>query len=160
MNERRIVARTLSQTHGVAEKLAEAVRRAIEGGASDSVLVGLLGELGAGKTALVQGFVRALHPEEDLYVTSPTFAIVQEYRTVPPVTHMDLYRISGMEELEALGYRDLYFAPGVTIVEWIDRVPEAIPAQWIEVRIQVLEDEAREIRIRPHGRPLEALFSP
>ena len=117
----------------------------------EGVLIGLTGDLGAGKTTFVQGFVEALPGGRGLYVTSPTFAIVQQYGTDPPVRHLDLYRISTLEELEAIGYRDLYFGPGFTLVEWIERVPEALPAEWVEIRLAVDPSDVREIAVHTHG---------
>ena len=67
---------------------------------------------------------------------------------------MDLYRLSTLADLDAIGYRDLYFAAGVTLVEWIDRVAEAIPAEWIEIELAVLPSDVREICVRPHGADL------
>jgi tRNA threonylcarbamoyladenosine biosynthesis protein TsaE len=120
-------------------------------GAGSGILIGLVGALGAGKTAFVQGFVAALPGGEGLYVTSPTFAIAQRYPTDPPVTHVDLFRIASLAELESIGYREFYFGDEVTIVEWIDRVPEAIPDAWLEIRLAVSHKDAREISLRPHG---------
>jgi tRNA threonylcarbamoyladenosine biosynthesis protein TsaE len=152
VSERAILAATLEATQSLAGRLARASKAG-----PPSILVGLIGELGAGKTAFVQAFVGALAPGEEHFVTSPTFAIVQEYRTLPPVTHMDLYRLSSLDELEAIGYRDLYFAPGVTLVEWIDRIPGAIPQDWLEIRLAVLPSDMREIRVVAHGLELELL---
>lgn len=145
-------AATLEETHAFARRLALALREhlASEGDAS-SAFIGLDGDLGAGKTALTQGFVSALDPESGEEVTSPTFAIVQEYPTEPRVTHLDLYRLGSFEDLEAIGYRELYFRPGVVLVEWSERVPEALPSERIEIALAVLPTDVREIRIRPHG---------
>jgi tRNA threonylcarbamoyladenosine biosynthesis protein TsaE len=123
----------------------------------DGILIGLTGDLGAGKTTFVQGFVEALPGGEGLYVTSPTFAIAQQYGTVPPVRHLDLYRISTLAELEAIGYRELYFNPGFTLVEWVERVPDAFPAEWMEIRLAVDPSDVREIAVLPHGEGLATL---
>ncbi len=144
-------AQTVEQTHAVAAWLARVARVQ-----QSRMLIGLSGDLGAGKTTFVQGFVKALSPERDLYVTSPTFAIVQSYDCSPPVTHMDLYRLGSIEELEAIGYREQYFdaRPGVTLVEWIELVPEAIPDEWIDIRLVVDPTDVRdmrEIRVRAQG---------
>ena len=139
------------------------------------LVVGLSGPLGAGKTTLVQGVVAALSPDRDLYVTSPTYAIVHTYETTPPVSHLDLYRLDSLEELEAIGYRDLYYGPGAAFVEWIERIPEAIPEQWLEVRLRLdaasgpgrgtalgapvapAGGQGRRISVQAHGEALSAL---
>lgn len=139
-------AETQQWAAALAIRLAELAAARAEG-----VLIGLTGDLGAGKTTFVQGFVEGLPGGRGLYVTSPTFAIVQQYGTVPPVRHLDLYRISTLAELEAIGYRDLYFSPGFTLVEWIERVPAALPAEWMEIRLAVDPSDVREIDVHLHG---------
>ncbi len=148
-----ILTGSLDDTIDLARRLAGAVRD------RPSTLIGLSGDLGAGKTTFVQAFVKALAPDEEHFVTSPTFAIVQSYETEPPVTHMDLYRLSTLADLEAIGYRDHYFASGVTLVEWSDRVPEALPLEWIDVHFTVLPSDMRAIRVRGHGDRLERLVN-
>lgn len=133
----------------LAKALAGEAKRRPEG-----ILIGLSGELGAGKTTFVQGFVEALPGGRGLYVTSPTFAIAQQYGTDPPVRHLDLYRISSLAELESIGFREQYFAPGFALVEWVERVPEAIPPEWIEIRLAVDQADVREIHVRAHGEAL------
>ena len=135
----------------LATLLADTARR------PEGILIGLTGDLGAGKTTFVQGFVEALPGGSGLYVTSPTFAIVQQYGTDPPVRHLDLYRISTLSELEAIGWRELYFSPGFALVEWVERVPDAFPAEWVEIRLAVDLSDVREIDVRSHGEALEKL---
>jgi tRNA threonylcarbamoyladenosine biosynthesis protein TsaE len=148
------VSHSLEETRALAGRLAAEVRAEH----ASSIFIGLTGDLGAGKTAFVQGFVAALDPGAEIAVTSPTFSIVQIYDTEPPVTHMDLYRLGSIEELEAIGYRDHYFSRGVTLVEWCARVPEALPAEWIEISLAVLPSDVREIGLRAHGARFQALI--
>ncbi len=142
-----IETRSVEETKAFAKKLALELR-ALGGG---PIFVGLSGDLGAGKTAFVQGFVEALETDTEIAVTSPTFSIVQAYETDPPVTHMDLYRLGTLEDLEAIGYRDHYFAPGVTLVEWCARVAEALPEERIEINLAVKASDVREIRASALG---------
>ncbi len=137
----------LAATDAVAAKLAKVL---VEHGPS-SVVIGLVGPMGAGKTTFVQGFVRALAPDRDIYVTSPTFAIAQIYDTNPEVRHLDLFRLEHPEELEAIGFRELYYEPGFALVEWIDRIPELTPKDWIEVELRVREDDRRVLHLTWHG---------
>jgi tRNA threonylcarbamoyl adenosine modification protein YjeE len=138
-------------TEVFAAKVAEAMLAAVPDPASCRLLVGLRGELGAGKTAFTRGFVRGLSEPLAREVSSPTYAIVQQYPTTPPVRHVDLYRLTSFEELEMLGYREVYFDDGVVLVEWIQAIPEAIPEAWLEIELVVTVEGMREISVRAHG---------
>lgn len=93
---------------------------------SRSLLLGLSGELGSGKTTLTRGLLRALGVTGA--IRSPTFTLVEPYETArAAVHHLDLYRLAaGARELEALGYRDLRAVPGLVIVEWPERAGRAL----------------------------------
>lgn len=93
----------------------------------------LIGDLGVGKTIFSKGFAQGLGIHE--HITSPTFTIVQEYDGNMPLYHFDMYRIEDMDELEMIGYEDYFFGQGVSLVEWANNVPDAIPteAKWIYI---------------------------
>ena len=107
--------------------------------------VGLIGNLGAGKTTLVQSLVRTLSAEAE--ATSPTYTLLNEYATEPPVVHVDLYRLEAYDELESIGYWD-YAESGfaITCVEWLDRIPEAWPRRGLIVEMERV-DSTRSARI-------------
>jgi tRNA threonylcarbamoyladenosine biosynthesis protein TsaE len=98
-------------------------------------VVALVGELGAGKTQLVRGLCHgALVPEAD--VASPTFAIVAAYRGRIPIHHADLYRVADEDDLYATGFADLIGGEAALLVEWADRIPTALPAERLEIRLE------------------------
>ncbi len=103
-------------------------------------IVALTGELGAGKTVIVKGIARGLGIEEE--PTSPTFVIMNVYEGKNVLYHFDLYRVSGVEELEGLGYRDFFYDNGVVVVEWADRAREIFPPSAIRVEIAIPEGDA------------------
>ena len=112
-------------------------------GAGD--VVALYGELGSGKTCLVQGLVRGLGVAT--HATSPTFVLVNEYRGRLPVHHVDAYRTGSLTELLELGLLDLMGGDGVTLIEWADRAEPLLPDRTVRVRIAGVGDEPREITI-------------
>jgi tRNA threonylcarbamoyladenosine biosynthesis protein TsaE len=112
-------------------------------------VVGLTGDLGAGKTRLVQGAAAAIGVDGP--VLSPTFMLVREYGGDPPVHHVDAYRLSGPLELEDLGLEDVLSPEAVVFVEWADRVAAALPDSWLELALHIRDDDQREIEVRPHG---------
>ncbi len=109
-------------------------------------VIALTGDLGAGKTHLVKGIARGLGYEGE--VTSPTFTLLHEYLGGRlPLYHLDLYRIQGAQEAVRFGVEDYLPSEGVTILEWPERIESLLPVQTQWWRIQILEDQSREIRI-------------
>src|SRR5262249_8739518 len=105
----------------------------IAGGLRRGDAVALWGDLGAGKTSLARAILKALGVRED--VPSPTFTLVQNYDTRPPVAHYDLYRLKHAREMEELGFEDA-LADGAVLVEWPERAPEALPPDALHVRLR------------------------
>ena len=151
--------------------LAAALARVLQGGD----LLGLTGELGAGKTHFVRGLAQGLgiNPAQ---VSSPTFVLLHEYTppatpptpaTAPnpkseirnsksclPLAHLDLYRLGGVEELETLGWGeagDELRRDAIVAVEWADRFPEAMGSDWLEIELAHGPGDGRTITITPHG---------
>lgn len=150
----------LAAVHRLAGSLGDAVRAALsEDCAPASITVGLTGDLGAGKTTFAQAFVAALPRGSSCRVTSPTYAIIQVYETRPPVRHVDLYRIDSADQLDAIGYGEQLYAPGINLVEWIRSVPEALPREWLEVELVAGSDEQRAIRMQVYGARLVSLLT-
>jgi tRNA threonylcarbamoyladenosine biosynthesis protein TsaE len=113
----------------------------------------LHGDLGAGKTTLVKGIAAALRV--DAVVSSPTFALVNEYdggllAPVARVYHLDLYRLGGWEELASIGFED-YLTPtdAVTLIEWPERAAEALPDRYLLIEIMPIGEDRRRLRITP-----------
>ncbi len=113
-------------------------------------VVSLTGDLGAGKTCLVQGAAGALGVTAP--VTSPSFVLVREYRGTMPVHHVDVYRLDRMQEVIDLGFEDLLDAPGVVFIEWGSAI-EALPDSRLEVELTVNpETDERHLAISARGR--------
>ena len=110
--------------------------------ASAPLVVTLSGELGAGKTTLAQAICRGYGVREE--VTSPTYAIVQEYAAPrSPVLHLDLYRLKGVEDLANVGWDDVIAADALVIVEWPERAHTQLPDH---VPIRLAHDAADPAR--------------
>lgn len=117
----------------------------------------LLGELGAGKTQFAKGFATGLGVAE--VVNSPSFTLMAEYRGRLPLFHLDLYRLTGLDEVVAGGLLDERQTEGVTLIEWADRLGPGRGPQGLQVRFDVLGEERRRIELRAspgHARYLEA----
>ena len=95
----------------------------------------LLGDLGVGKTVLIQGVAKGLGIDEP--VNSPTFTIVQVYESGRlPFYHFDVYRIGDIEEMDEIGYEDYFYGNGVCFVEWANLVEEIMPKETIKITIE------------------------
>ncbi len=110
-------------------RIAAELAGALKGGE----FVAMYGELGAGKTAFVQGLAKALGIRQ--HVTSPTFTIVNEYEGRLPLYHFDVYRIADPDEMYEIGYEDYLGMGGVCIVEWSELIEELFPEEYIKVTI-------------------------
>jgi len=104
----------------------------------------LIGGLGAGKTAFARGFARGLGVSDA--VTSPTFAIVNEYAARLPLYHFDVYRIDDIAEMADTGYEEYFYGDGVCLVEWADLITPLWPDGAIVIRID--SDTARGADVR------------
>lgn len=116
----------------------------------------LTGTLGSGKTTFVQGIARALQADD--YVQSPTFTLVAEHAGVAgddlPVRlyHVDLYRLNGVDDVGTLGLDDYFDDPdGITVIEWPDRAPVAMPETYLVVDLEFVADTKRNLRFIPEG---------
>jgi len=96
-------------------------------------MVALIGDLGAGKTLLAKGIAKGLGVEDEREVSSPTFVLVNEYQGRIPIHHVDLYRLQDSVEVEDIGWEEFISGPGVTLVEWAEKVPDLLPKDRIEV---------------------------
>ncbi|MEF2550733.1 tRNA (adenosine(37)-N6)-threonylcarbamoyltransferase complex ATPase subunit type 1 TsaE [Aurantimonas sp. A2-1-M11] len=109
-------------------------------------VVALIGDLGAGKSTLARAAIRTLTGEPDLEVPSPTYTLVQPYETVPPTAHLDLYRLSGDDELDEIGFDDMV-RDGIVLVEWPQNAPSTLAAASVIVMIEAASGGGRTARI-------------
>lgn len=111
----------------------------------------LLGDLGAGKTALTKAIAKGLGIDD--YVTSPTFTIINEYNGRLPLYHFDVYRLTSIEELYDLGYEEYFYSNGITIIEWADKIEEVLPEDTINIHInRTLNQNEREFIFTGKGK--------
>lgn len=95
----------------------------------------LKGDLGVGKTTFVKGLIRALQGENTLFLGSPTYTLIQEYRFKKPyVYHFDFYRLKSTDEIWGIGWEEYCSGDGICVIEWADLFPEIIPenAVWLD----------------------------
>jgi tRNA threonylcarbamoyladenosine biosynthesis protein TsaE len=148
---RTIVTREPAGTRALAAALAAV--------AEPGDLVSLIGDLGAGKTQFAKGFGLGLGITDT--ITSPSFVLMAEYRGRLPMFHIDLYRLADAAEAMAGGLVDERQAGGVTLIEWAERLADAMPDDRLDVVIEGTGDDPRTIELSTasprYARYLDAL---
>ncbi|MDR5683244.1 MAG: tRNA (adenosine(37)-N6)-threonylcarbamoyltransferase complex ATPase subunit type 1 TsaE [Armatimonadota bacterium] len=137
---RRWVTDGPEQTRALGRALGRAVR------AAD--VVALTGDLGAGKTTLVQGMAAGMGVRG--YVASPTFTLIREYHGSLRLYHVDLYRLDPADLL-SIGLDELFDEGGVVVIEWAERARDVLPVDSLWVEMQILEGDRRALNLRPVG---------
>nr|MBD5376796.1 tRNA (adenosine(37)-N6)-threonylcarbamoyltransferase complex ATPase subunit type 1 TsaE [Bacteroides sp.] len=134
------------------EAIDDAARQFVELMADETVYA-FYGEMGAGKTTFINAICRALGVNDDP-TASPTFAIVNEYRsdtTAELIYHFDLYRLDNYEQALEIGADDYFFSGALCLLEWPEKIEEILPADTVSVKINLLDDGSREILIARPG---------
>ena len=111
----------------------------------------LTGELGTGKTCLVQGIARGLNVEE--YAFSPSFVILRQYHGRLPLYHIDLYRLDSLDEIVGLGLEDYFYGDGVCVIEWAEKAQQLVPPDnlLLSMKYVAASPTVRSIRLKPQG---------
>jgi tRNA threonylcarbamoyladenosine biosynthesis protein TsaE len=123
-------------------------------------ILGLVGDLGAGKTALTRSIALGAGVPRTTVVNSPTFTIMNIYdRPRGRLLHLDLYRVADAEELEGIGLPDLLASGAPLVVEWFDRFPHAFPPDALVIEIGIREGTNRTLRMKAGGPLSAALLS-
>lgn len=128
------ISNSPEQTESLGRRLASALK--------GTEVIAMFGGLGMGKTSLTRGIASGLGADD--CVSSPTFALVNEYEGRCKIYHFDMYRINGIDDLYAVGFFD-YLDTGVIIIEWSENIANALPDDCIRITIKAGENENNRI---------------
>lgn len=129
------------------ETIREAARQFVSN-MGDNTVFALYGEMGAGKTTFIKAVCEELGVED--VINSPTFAIVNEYRseeTGELIYHFDFYRIAKLEEVYDMGYEDYFYSGALCFIEWPELVEELLPGNVVKVTIEAQDNGKRLLTI-------------
>ena len=129
------------------EKIQEAAKTFVANMGDDTVFA-FYGKMGAGKTTFVKAICEELGVEDT--ITSPTFAIVNEYRSDLAgelIYHFDFYRIKKLDEVYDMGYEDYFYSGAICFIEWPELIEELLPGNTVKVSIEELESGEREVTL-------------
>lgn len=141
-----MLSNNVNETINIAKNLASKLK------AQDIIV--LTGNLGAGKTYFTKGIVEYFLDSEN--ISSPTFTIVNEYNTNPPIYHFDVYRIKNSDEFMNIG-GDEYFNKGICIIEWGEKIKDIL-YDYLEINIEYITENTRRIQMIPHGKRYEDIL--
>jgi tRNA threonylcarbamoyladenosine biosynthesis protein TsaE len=132
------------------------VGKLLEGGE----IIGLIGELGTGKTCFVRGLAEGLGVGPEAWIRSPTFTLINEYHGRLPLYHIDLYRLGDRHEMEGLGLRDYLYSDGASVIEWFDHLPADEVEEYLEIKLEYAEGDGneRQLTFNTHGERYEKLL--
>ncbi|OEU77903.1 MAG: tRNA (N6-adenosine(37)-N6)-threonylcarbamoyltransferase complex ATPase TsaE [Desulfobacterales bacterium S5133MH4] len=114
-------------------------------------VIALSGELGSGKTCLTQGIARGLQVPEDIYVTSPSYTLLNEYPGRLRLFHVDLYRIGNTVELDEIGLDEILGSNNVTVIEWAEKIIQVLPKQGLFISISIVDHRTRDLHMTGYG---------
>jgi len=116
-----------------------------------ATVIGLTGDLGCGKTVLVQGLARGLGVPDTYYITSPSYTLINEYPGRFTLYHVDLYRLAGAADFEDIGLHDILDGDGIVAVEWAERLDERRFTEHLQIHMEITDDHSRKIRLTAYG---------
>ena len=147
----KINLKCLNETNKLAANLAQLLE--------PGTVIGLQGQLGAGKTHFTKALGAGLKIPGDCPITSPTFTIINDYDGRFKLYHADLYRIYDISEIDETGLTEYFYSEAVSIVEWADKFPEIFPEDYIKIAISITGENSRVFLIEATGKKSEFIVS-
>ena len=121
-------------------------------------VIALVGELGSGKTWLTKGLALGLGVKENTVVTSPSFALLNEYSGHYTLYHIDAYRLDRLEDFISSGLEEYFYGEGIVAIEWADRWPEILPEWSVWIKIEIIDENCRKFEFSgKHYRSIEII---
>ena len=137
----------MSQSVGETQKLGQKIGTLIK----YPLIIALIGDLGSGKTAFVQGLAAGLDVSADYYITSPTFTLINEYPGRLPLFHVDLYRLETVNDLDDIGLDELLCDRAVIAIEWADKLAGDLAGEYLSLDFKMIDENRRKVKMIGYG---------
>jgi len=121
-------------------------------------VLGLIGELGSGKTTLVKGIASGLGVKKKEEVSSPSFVLIKEYKGLISLYHFDLYRLDRIKDIGHLGVEEYLFNDGACVIEWAEKM-KMLLSDYLQVDLLIKGENKREIKFFAHSKRYESLLA-
>jgi tRNA threonylcarbamoyladenosine biosynthesis protein TsaE len=144
----RIATKSAEETVELGERLGKLLK--------PGDVIALSGDLGAGKTTLTRGIAQGMGVQADIH--SPTFTLIHEHPGPVPLYHIDLYRLSSVQEAEFIGIDDYIYSDGVTIIEWAETIESILPRERLDIQLNMTGDTDRELVLHSDSPRLQAVI--
>ncbi len=146
-----VISNSAEETEDLGAKLAKLLKP------GDNIA--LTGNLGSGKTTFTKGLARGLKIERPEYVNSPSFVLMKEYEGRVKLYHFDLYRLDNLEDIEYISMQEYLDGDGVVAIEWADKMKMLLPAQYLEISIDIRAEKKRKFTFKPYGKRYNNIVS-
>ena len=132
-----ITTRSVGETQKLGQKIGTLINYPLK--------IALIGDLGSGKTAFVQGLAVGLDVSADYYITSPTFTLINEYPGRLPLFHVDLYRLETVDDLADIGLEELLSNQAVIAIEWADKLTGEFAGDFLSMCFEIIDENCRKV---------------
>ena len=138
-----ITTRSVAETQNLGQKLGALINQPL--------VIALIGDLGSGKTAFVQGLAGGLEVPDEYYITSPTFTLINEYPGRCDLVHVDLYRLEKIADLEDIGLDEMLHGRSVIAIEWADKLLNGLLTEHLSVSLEITDMNCRKLSLDATG---------
>ena len=138
-----IATHSVAETRSLGQKIGSMIQK--------PTTIALIGDLGSGKTAFVQGLAGGLDVPAEYYITSPTFTLINEYPGRLPLFHVDLYRLETVDDLADIGLDELLSVRAVIAIEWADKLASDFSSDYLSMCFEIIDDNCRKVTMIGYG---------
>lgn len=153
-----IISKSYQETIKIGQRLGQLIKKSLKSKKFNSILIGLCGDLGGGKTTLVKGIAKGLGIKKN--ITSPSFTLVKEYKKNNLLLfHFDFYRLKNKKDYLNLGFEEYFQKPqSVSLIEWADKIKDLLPSEKLIIKFSFIDQNQRKLLFKPYSKNYRKLI--